>query len=64
MLPKNVILTQEYERQSRARLQKEAENARLLRRNRYKAAPKFQFPVWEITLSKIRLIRMRLNLAS
>ena len=64
MLPKNVILTQEFERQSRARIQQEAENARLLGRIENKQTPNRLLPVWEITINKFRLIRMRLNLAS
>ena len=64
MLPKNVKLTQEFERQSRARIQQEAENARLLGRIENKQTPNRVLPVWEMTINKFRLIRMRLNLAS
>lgn len=64
MLPKNVMFTQEFERQARARIQNEAETARLLRRNSDEAAPKFKIPAWEITLRKFRMIRMRLNPAN
>ena len=64
MIPKNVFLTQEFERQSRARIQQEAENARLLGRIEGKQIQNRVLPVWEITVNKFRLIRMRLNLAS
>jgi len=64
MLPKNVILTQEFERQSRARIQQEAENSRLLGRIENEQTPNRVLPVWEITINKFRSIRMRLNLAS
>jgi len=64
MLPKNVMMIREFERQSRARIQKDAENVRLLRRNSDEAAPKFKNPAWEITLRKFRMIRMRLNPAN
>lgn len=64
MLPKNVMMIREFERQSRARIQNEAENARLLGRNSSKETLKFRFPVWEITLRKFRMIRMRLNPAN
>jgi len=61
MLPKNVILTREFERQARARIQNEAESARLLAKIENKQTPNRVFPVWEITINKFRLIRMRLN---
>ena len=64
MFQQNVIMVQEYERQSRARLQQEAEKSRLLPRSENKQTPKRFFPVWEFTLSKFRLIRMRLNPAN
>ncbi|MGB7093379.1 MAG: hypothetical protein WBD62_01890 [Anaerolineales bacterium] len=64
MLPKNVIMMKEFDRQGRARLQKEAENARILRSNKLKAAPKLNLPGWEFTMSKFRLIRMRLGHAN
>ena len=61
MIPKNVILTQEFERQGRARIQQEAENARQLGRIENKHTPNRVLPAWEITINKFRSIRMRLN---
>lgn len=61
MLPKNVILMQEFERQNRLRIQKEAENARKLAGRLDKTAPKVNFPAWDFTLRKVRMLRTRLN---
>jgi hypothetical protein len=61
MLPKNVVMMKEFERQNRLRLQKEAENARNLAGTLDKAAPKLKFPAWEFTLRKFRTLRTRLN---
>jgi len=61
MLPKNVVMMQEFERQDRARLQKEAENARSLQRTKNQTAPRSFFPTWEFTRTKFRLIRTLLN---
>ncbi len=61
MLPKNVILMREFERQDRARLQKEAENARSLQRTKNQTAPRSFFPTWEFTRTKFRFLRTLLN---
>ena len=61
MLPKNVIMMQEFERQNRARLQKEAENARKLGGRLDTTTPKVNFPAWDFTLRKVRMLRTRLN---
>ena len=61
MLPKNVIMMQEFERQSRARLQQEAENTRMAQPINHKPAAKNDSPAWNFTWTKFRLILMRLN---
>jgi len=64
MLPKNVYVMREYERQSRDRLQQEAQNARRLSRNQDRVKSKLDLPVWEFTLKKFRTLRMRFNPSS
>ena len=61
MLPKNVVVMWEFERQDRARLQKEAENARSLQRSINQPAPRSFFPTWKITRNKFRFLRTLLN---
>jgi len=61
MLPKNVLMLREYERQNRNRLLREAENARDLAGNGRLNAPKLNKPAWKLTLNKVRNIRLRLN---
>ena len=61
MLPKNVYVMKEFERQNRLRLQKEAENARNLAGRLDKTAPKLDLPAWEFTLRKFRKLRARLD---
>jgi hypothetical protein len=61
MLPNNVILARDYERQNRNRIQREAENARLVRSIEKKEAPNRSFPVWKLTIRKVRSLRIRFN---
>ena len=64
MLPKNVYVMREYEKQSRERLQQEAQNARRLPRHQGRQDQKLNFPAWEFTLEKFRTLRMRFNPSS
>ena len=61
MLPKNVIMMQEFERQNRARLQQTAENTRMAQRINHKPAVKSAPPAWNFTWTKFRLVLLRLN---
>jgi hypothetical protein len=61
MLPKNVVMMREFERQNRARLQKEAENARLLQRKDEKPEDRRTFPAWDLTREKVRQLRTLFN---
>ena len=61
MLPKNVVMMREFERQNRARLQKEAENTRLLKRKNEKAKERRFFPTWDLTREKVRMLRTLFN---
>jgi hypothetical protein len=61
MLPKNVVMMREFERQNRTRLQKEAENTRLLQRKDEKPKERRFFPTWDLTREKVRLLRTLLN---
>ena len=61
MLPKNVVMMKEFERQNRLRLQQEAENARNRAGRLDKTATKLNLPAWEFTLRKFRMLRTRLN---
>ena len=61
MLPKNVVMMREFERQNRARLQKEAENTRLLKRKNEKSKERRFFPTWDLTREKVRMLRTLFN---
>ena len=61
MLPHNVIIAADFERQNRNRIQQEAENSRLLRRSGFKESAAQVFPAWKPVFRKLRLIQLHMN---